>query len=61
MQVVLLRGAEADLLELYVRAEEKQIGAGDRLYGMVDGAPSLTSARTLRSRPFTAVSTVVSC
>ncbi len=38
MEVVLLRGAEADLLELYVRAEEKQIGAGDRLYGMVDGA-----------------------
>jgi len=38
MQVALLRGAEADLLENYVRLEELRPGLGDRFYGTIDYA-----------------------
>ena len=32
MRVELLRGAEADLLESFIRLEELQLGLGDRFY-----------------------------
>ena len=38
MQVELLRGAEADLLENYVRLEESREGLGDRFYRTIDYA-----------------------
>jgi plasmid stabilization system protein ParE len=38
MHVELLRGAEADLLELYVRLEEIRPGLGERFYRMLDAA-----------------------
>jgi plasmid stabilization system protein ParE len=36
MHVELLRGAEADLLELYVRLEEARTGLGERFYRSLD-------------------------
>ena len=38
MQVELLRGAEADLLENYVRLEDLRNGLGDRFYHTIDYA-----------------------
>ena len=38
MRVELLRGAEADLLENYVRLEEARSGLGDRFYHLLDFA-----------------------
>jgi|SRR5437667_6595186 len=38
MRVELLRGAEADLLEHYVRLEELSQGLGDRFYRAIDYA-----------------------
>ena len=59
MQVQLLRGAEADLLELYIRAEEIRPGAGDQLYGVID-APSPTCAIIPSWHRFTGHPTVAS-
>ena len=36
MRVELLHGAEADLLEAYVRLEEQRAGLGDRFYHTLD-------------------------
>ena len=36
MQIELLRGAEADLLENYVRFEELNEGLGERFYRTID-------------------------
>ena len=38
MRVELLRGAEADLLESYVRFEDSRSGLGDRFYRTLDFA-----------------------
>ena len=38
MHIELLRGAEADLLENYVRLEELREGLGDRFYRTIDFA-----------------------
>src|SRR5947209_6758551 len=38
MRIELLRGAEADLLENYVRLEELRAGLGDRFYRTLDFA-----------------------
>ncbi len=38
MRVELLRGAEADLLEAYIRFEQTSGGAGDRFYRTLDRA-----------------------
>ncbi|HCP91334.1 MAG TPA: hypothetical protein DIT76_04700 [Spartobacteria bacterium] len=38
MHVELLRGAEADLLEVYVRLEEVRPGLGERFYRTLDAA-----------------------
>jgi plasmid stabilization system protein ParE len=46
MRIELLRGAEADLLEHFIRCEERSIGRGDRLYESVDRALEL-----LRQQP----------
>ncbi len=38
MRIELLRGAEADLLEAYVRMEERRPGLGERFYRTLDFA-----------------------
>jgi plasmid stabilization system protein ParE len=38
MRIELLQGAEADLLELYIRLEERREGAGERYYAALDAA-----------------------
>jgi plasmid stabilization system protein ParE len=38
MRIELLHGAEADMLEVYIRLEERRAGAGDRFYGALDAA-----------------------
>ena len=61
MQVELLRGAEADLLENYVRFEESREGLGDRFYRRLITRWSVSvSSRKLR-RSIKAHIAVLSC